>query len=99
MKKGTRCPSKLREQVVAWAVRRHEAGASWEQIQSELGHGFDTVRRWCVATMQTKARSLVAVEVVGERSGQDSFSVLSPSGFRVDGLTLSEAAALLREVG
>jgi hypothetical protein len=98
MKKGTACPTELREQVIAWAVRQHEAGATWKQIQSELGLA-DIVRRWCVGRSQPKGRSLVPVEVVAEQPSHGSFSIVSPSGYRANGLTLSEAVALLRELG
>ena len=94
--RGKRYPRDLRERVVAWARGRQEAGASWESIKRELGQKFDTVRRWCAAV--AKSRALVPVRVVATRS-QRTVSVVSPSGYRVDGLALSEAAALLRELG
>jgi hypothetical protein len=39
------------------------------------------------------------VEVVAERSSQLAVIVVSPADFRVDGLSLLEAAALLRALG
>jgi hypothetical protein len=56
---------------------------SWEEIKRELGQQFDTVRRWCVDTGEKKA--LVPVRVVQTRAPSRSLSVVSPTGFRIDG--------------
>lgn len=70
---------------------------SWEEIKRELGQRSDTVRRWCVEGGSAKA--LVPVRVIAPGAPARVFSVVSPAGFRIDGLTPSEAAALLRELG
>jgi len=95
--RGKRYPAELRSRVVAWARKQHAAGTSWEEIKRELGQQFDTVRRWCVDAGETKA--LVPVRVVETRAPSRSLSVVSPTGFRIDGLSPTEAAALLRELG
>ncbi len=95
--RGRRYPAELRARVVTWARGRRAAGASWEEIKLELGQQFDTVRRWCVEAGETKA--LVPVRVVAPRVPVRTLSVVSPGGFRIDGLTPGEAAALLRELG
>ena len=95
--RGRRYPAELRARVVAWARGRRAAGASWEEIKRELGQQFDTVRRWCVDGSETKA--LVPVRVVAAKVPSRTLSVVSPTGFRIDGLTPAEAAALLREIG
>ena len=97
--RGKRYPAELRTRVVAWAVRQRAGGASWEEIKRELGQEFDTVRRWCVGSKAPMSRALVAVRVMPEPAAARLLSVVSPSGFRVDGLSPSEAAALLRELG
>ena len=55
------------------------------------------MRRWCVVGGETKA--LVPVRVVAPKVPSRTLSVVSPAGFRIDGLTPAEAAALLREIG
>jgi len=40
----------------------------------------------------------VPVRIVRDEPAARAVAVVSPTGFRVDGLTLSEAAALLREL-
>ena len=95
--RGRRYPRELRARVVGWARGRRAAGASWEEIKRELGQQFDTVRRWCLDGAEPKA--LVPVRVVATSTPARTLSVVSPAGFRIDGLTPSEAAALLREIG
>jgi hypothetical protein len=94
--RGRRYPAELRARVVSWANGRRAAGTSWEEIKRELGRRFDTVRRWCVDGTETKA--LVPVRVVATAPAR-ALSVVSPTGYRIDGLTPAEAAALLREIG
>jgi len=95
--RGRRYPAELRARVVTWAQRRRAAGARWEEVKRELGQQFDTVRRWCVDHGETKA--LVPVRVVATQVPSRTLSVVSPAGFRIDGLSAAEAAALLREIG
>lgn len=99
--RGRRYPEDLRKRVVAWAVGRHAAGLSWEEIKRELGQSGDTLRRWCTVSGASHApsRALVPVRVVPDTHVGRAVAVVSPKGFRVDGLTLTEAAALLRELG
>ncbi len=95
--RGKQYPAELRQRVVTWAARRHEQGASWETIKAELGQKFDTVPRWCL--LAQSSRALVPVHVVPASAASRTVSVVSPAGFRVDGLAITEAAALLRELG
>jgi hypothetical protein len=98
--RGKRYPEQLRTRVMAWAAGRRAAGASWQQIKRELGQRFDTVRRWCTTdtAAASRTRALVPVRIVRDEPAVRAVAVVSPTGFRVDGLTLSEAAALLREL-
>ena len=95
--RGKRYPAELRQRVAAWATRRHARRASWETIKAELGHKFDAVRRWCLHA--GSSRALTRVRVVAERAEPRLGSAVSPGGFRIDRVTMAEAAALLREPG
>jgi transposase len=98
--RGKRYPAEIKERVVLWARRRHAEGATWPAVAQELGLGLDTVRRWCVATERsTGTRQLVPVRVVHRPSTAAAGNVVSVSGWRVDGLTVAEAAAMLRALG
>ena len=82
---------------MAWAATRRASGATIAELASELGVHASTVTRW--RTGQTSGRALVPVDVVPDREAVRALTVVSPSGFRVEGLSLIEAAALLRAVG
>jgi predicted NBD/HSP70 family sugar kinase len=98
--RGKRYPAELRGRVAAWAQGRKQAGASWVDMAQELGVGLDTVRRWCVPKKAVvTSRSLLPVRVVETRAEPARLVVVSPNGFRVEGLTLTEAAALLKALG
>lgn len=101
--RGKRYPAELRGRVVAWAQRRRQAGAGWVDIAEELGLGLDTVRRWCIPKkpVVVTGRSLLPVRVV-EGPAEHTHAQLilvSPNGFRVEGLTLTEVASLLKALG
>ncbi len=92
--RGKRYDTALKKRVIAFAEAKRRDGRSWADISSELGIAFETVRRWCVAT--DGVHRMREVHVVAERSVQRVVTVLAPSGHRVEGLSLHDAAALLR---
>lgn len=98
--RGKRYSAELKTRVVAWAELRRRQGASWPVLSAELGLGLDTVRRWCEASAKPTKRmqALVPVRVVPSRAAR-TLSVVSPGGFRIDGLSPEEAVALLRAIG
>ncbi len=99
--RGKRYPNELRGRVVAWAQGRRQTGVSWVDIAQELGVGLDTVRRWCVSTkpVVVASRSLLPVRIVESPAEPARLVLVSPNGFRVEGLTLTEAASLLKALG
>ena len=97
--RGKRYPIELKAKLVAYAKQRRAAGADFATIGEELGLRHKTVRQWCseaergsaLAAVPTRA---VPVEVVAE--GRSSLAIVSPSGFRLEGLDMAEAVAALR---
>ena len=96
--RGRRYPVELRARVASWARERRADGASWIALAAELGLGLDTVRRWC-AEQKPGTRALVPVTVVADHGYERRVSIVSPAGYRVDGLSLNEAGELLRVLG
>jgi hypothetical protein len=86
----------LKRRATAWIVKRRAAGVIVADIASEPGLARGTVMKWSVGVRATRA--MVPVEVVAEPSSERTVSIVSPSGFRIEGLSLLEAAALLRAV-
>ena len=97
--RGKRYDEDLKQRTIRWATERRSEGLSWMLIADELGVGLDTVRRWCVSPNSSTSRALVRVRVVPTASEGRTVSVVSASGHRVDGLSLAEAALILRALG
>jgi transposase-like protein len=100
---GKRYPAELKARLAEYARRRRAAGANFARISEDLGVSYDTVCRWCTSreaeqgsALAARARSLVPVEIVAE--GRSPIAIVSPSGFRLEGLDLAEAVAALREL-
>lgn len=98
---GRRYPEELRERAARWAVEQRRAGASWEELGGELGLRVDTLRRWVSAEPRGAAPrsgerdvAMVPVRVISAPS-ERTFAVVSPTGYRLEGVTLAEAASLL----
>lgn len=95
--RGKRYPADVREEVVRYARGRREQGRSWAKISDELGLSVESVRRWCVERDEVGA-SLARVEVV-EAAVVGAVAIVSPSGFRLEGLDVASAVAALRTLG
>jgi transposase len=97
--RGKRYPIELKARLVAFARARRSEGGSWATIADELGLTFETVRRWCVGNSPTTKRTAMrAVEIVAD-AAPHALAVVSPSGLRVEGITIDDAVALLRALG
>lgn len=93
--RGRRYPAKLRERVTRYCLERRSAGGSDREVAAELGLAVETVRRWCLAEEErVPSAVLVPVEVV--TAPMMPLAIVSPSGFRLEGLQLEEAVAALR---
>ena len=93
--RGQRYPKALRARAVHWAQARREEGVSWRRVAESLGLRTETIRRWCVTrAAQRSPTGLVPVEVIAS----DRVAVVSPSGWRVEGLSVEAAARLVRSL-
>jgi transposase-like protein len=100
--KARRWPQSVRRAVVKHAVQGRADRRTWADIADELGMNQETVRRWALLSVGAEGATVLApVEVVqvpapATVAFPGSLSLLSPSGYRVDGLDVASAAALLR---
>lgn len=95
-KKRRRYTRELREEAVAYVERRKREGASVERIASELGVSSVSLSRWSRAKGNTK--SLVPVEIVANED-PSGLSLLTPRGYRLEGLSEASAVRLLERLG
>jgi transposase-like protein len=98
-RRGPCFPSDLKKRASAWIAEQRAAGTTVAELAKELGVASGTVLRWSADARANGSRAMVPVEVIAEPVAGGALSVTSPAGFRVDGLTLAEAAALLRALG
>ena len=85
---GKRYPRGLRDAVVRWVEAERERGRSWAEAADALGLPMTTLFRWC-----TKERAVPVI--VRQEEVAQSVAVVTPTGWRIEGLSLEQAAALL----
>lgn len=88
---GRRYPPELRARLVAWADAERRRGRDWGAIAEALGVPVLTVRRWCAPP-----RPEAVPVVVRGGPTEDLVSLVAPSGWRIEGLSLASALDLLR---
>ncbi len=92
-----RVPREVRDEVCRYAIRRRKAGAAWSLIARETGLEVRKLQRW-----NTRARRAASVpvlrpvEVLPQPEPREALTVIAPSGIRVEGLAVEQAAHLLR---
>lgn len=85
---GRRYPADVRRQVVAWVQGERAVGRSWGELADELGIPVSTLVRW-----STRPRAVPVI--VQAAAPSPSVSLVSPSGWRIEGVSLEQALALL----
>lgn len=97
--RGVRYPQVVRQEAVRLADEALASGASLSGIAGSLGVGEMTLSRW----LEPARVGLREVEILGAepavRSSAVGVVLVSPSGFRVEGLELPQVAELLRALG
>ncbi len=92
-----RVPREVRDEVCRYVARRREKGAPWALIARETGLDVRKLQRW---HSRARRRSSVAVlrpvEVLPAPEPAATLTLISPSGVRVEGLQIEQAAQLLR---
>ena len=95
----TAIPDEVRQVLVAYALEQRERGKSWAAIAGALGVSSSGLIRWSRQGL-ARCEGAVPVEVrVEEPSNGTAVTLVSPAGYRIEGLGMSEALAALRELG
>lgn len=102
-----RTPTELKRRILAFADEARSAGWGWQEIAEAVGVHRKTFGSWRSTAGATPATSMIPVEIVDDGSvsrsssstdSRRSVSVVSPSGWRVEGLDVASAATLLRSL-
>ena len=84
--------------MVTYARQERAAGESWGRIARAVGLSAGALKNW--SRTPPAARTLVPVEVAATATmAPTPIVVVSPGGYRVEGLDLATASALLRVLG
>jgi len=95
--RGARIPEELRAEVISYARERRRCGDGVRKVAQALGVSSESVRRWTTPTAVRPSRSLVPIVVRDDDDVPTGLLTLTaPGGYRVEGLTVVSAAALLR---
>lgn len=94
---GFRYPADLQRRLTEEAGRLRARGWSTSEMEEALSMRWDTLRRWLSCAEQEEAMSpqaaLIPVQIL---SGKHLLAVISPTGYRVEGLDVEQVAVLLR---
>lgn len=90
-----RCPPALREEIIEFSRERRREGCSVKRIAAELGVSESGLSRW----LQVGSGRLRPVRVSEKDSIQGQLVLLTPGGYRLEGLSISGAAEVLRRLG
>ena len=98
--RGKRYSAELRATVTEYIIARREGGGTWYRIAADLGLSSTAVKRWHdVAREAEDAVGLPAFKPVRVTGVERGVVVVCPDGYRVEGLSIDGAAALLRALG
>lgn len=92
-----RTPPALRDEIVVWARKQQAAGQGLGSIAAAIGLGESTLGKWLApGDGRGELRPVrVSADAAGGRS---SLVVVTPEGYRLEGLSLDEAVDVLRRL-
>ena len=90
-----RCPVKLRDEIVGFAQERRREGVSVLKIATQLGVSESGLSRW----LQKADGRLRPVRLIEEPSRHEPLVLITPGGYRLEGLSSLSAAEVLRRLG
>ena len=91
--RGRRYPADLRDDIVAAVRVARSKGTTAAELEQALGVPWNTMSRWVTAVGMARVIVPVHVRPVERRSP----TLVSPTGWRIEGLTLEELRLLLNE--
>jgi len=103
---NTPYPRQLRAKAAAYIEKRRTAGEAWGKIAAALGVSSNTAFTWHEVFRPKVPASKIFLPVTmkkkqpedGTREKSSGVSLLTPEGFRFEGLDVKEAAELWRNL-
>lgn len=94
-RRGGRVPGALRGAIGAYARRERARGVAFGAIATAVGVSKESIRRW---VQGARSRALLPVVVRDAVDDGPGVTLTAPGGYRVERLTLVQAAELLRRL-
>jgi transposase len=104
-----RVPQRVRRAVLAYVDAARDEGQAWGQIAEALGLSESALRRWRADDEGRDGVALLPVEMIADeapvvaawptRGIGGALTLVSPRGYRVEGLGVEQLAALLARIG
>ena len=90
---GRRYDKSLKERVMSFVLQERKSGRSWNALGEGLGISIQTLQKWSRdrSSVPSKLLRVRTKPLVGE------VSLVSPSGWKIEGLSLSQALELMTE--
>jgi hypothetical protein len=92
--RGKRYTPSLKARIAAAAGELRRRGQGWQAIGQFFGIPHETVRRFSGASTTP---ALVPVEIV-DVPADSTLTLVSPEGYRIEGLAIADAVELLRRL-
>lgn len=92
-RRGFRFSPALRAEITAWAREQRERGTWWCDLSRAIGVPAETLKRWTASP--AVAPTMVPVEVI-DAPPMGTVTLVSPTGLRVEGVSIADAIAILR---
>lgn len=86
-----RCPCSLRSEIAIYAQERRAAGVSWLRIAEALSVSEGSLTRWC----RGESPGFREIRVKSDGGSAGALQLVTPRGYRIEGLSVESAAALL----
>lgn len=96
--RGRRYPQALRDLAVSYRAETQAAGRSLRAAAADLGIAEATLDRWVSSAGQEGWQGGLQEVVLADSVSSSPLSVVTPGGYRVEGLSLPEITTLLRSL-
>jgi hypothetical protein len=93
----TRIPEDVREKVLAYAEEQRRHGVTWQEIAKVVGLSATVLTRWRSGRRPATGKVVpVSVRDDGTGDAVTDIAVVTPAGYRLEGISLAEAVDVLR---
>jgi hypothetical protein len=93
-----RTPAGLREEIVAWASGLRSSGHGIGEIAAAIGLSESALRRWMTPTEADGKMRRVSVRGSHGSLVGAALSLVTPAGYRLEGLSIDQAVEVLRRM-